>query len=152
MAAFCRGGSEAWARVTTWPVAQLGAVDPSRPPHLACPVPPVHGGSTQCGGSSQGKVGCPGHYTRAASSQQGDQGSVLPAWPVPFPQPAGFRDSVPPAGSGSILSPQQPGTATEPFPLPASPRNFALKAVLCPFFFFKCVFNQFYNKIQIEFL
>lgn len=83
-----------------------------------------------------------------------------PAWPVPLSHPASGT-SVPPA---ELLVPFCPFQARGPagpnftsttasFPLPASPRQCALKAVLCPFFFSKkCVFDQFYNKTQTEFL
>lgn len=43
--------------------------------------------------------------------------------------------------------------STGPILLPASPAWLAVKDALCPFFPpKKCVFNQFYNKTQTEFL
>ena len=63
-----------------------------------------------------------------------------PRFPVhPVPSPLGT-----PLGST---------TTTGSFPLPVLPGQSTLKAALCPFFSLKkCVFDQFYNKTQTEFL
>lgn len=84
----------------------------------------------------------------------------LPSW-ASLPLIPASGTSVPPPRFPVHPVPSTPGTplgsttTTGSFPLPVLPRQSAPKAALCPpafFFSKKCVFNQFYNKTQTEFL
>lgn len=93
-------------------------------------------------------------------AQQGVQGSLCLPCPACLSLLSRAWDLCPsPCALGPFCPFCDPGPCwaqlhiKSPFSLPAWPRQFALRAALCPPFFPKqYVFNQFYNKTQTEFL